>query len=241
MPDGGDPPVRSSGREDDVPALPLAAAERERAVERLRTHYVRDDIDVDTYERLLDDAWAAATTADLDRVFSRLPALPEPALEAAVDGHHRSHPPARASAGDQKEHGFQLALLGGSDRKGSWVPPKKMLSVAIMGGTGLDFREARLGPGVTEVNVFALWGGSEIIVPPGVTVETSGIGILGGFDGHSQTVPSDDPSAPIIRIRGLAVMGGVEVKMMLPGETSRDARRRVKEERRHRRLKRGDR
>jgi hypothetical protein len=107
-----------------------------------------------------------------------------------------------------------------------------------MGGAGLDFREARFAPGVTEVHILAIMGGVEVIVPPGITVETTGLGIMGGFDGHSQTVPSDDPSAPVLRIRGLAVMGGIEVKMMLPGETGRDARRRRKDERRQRRIER---
>lgn len=222
------------------PSLPAAARDRERAVERLRAHYVRDDIDVDTYERMLDAAWSADSTADLDALFARLPALPE---SAAVTGAQGAPGPvaATASAAERKERGFQLALLGGSERKGSWVPPKKLFSLALMGGNGLDFREARLGPGVTQVTALAVWGGIEIIVPPGVTVQADGVGIMGGFDGHSQIVDTADPSAPVIRIRGLAVMGGVEVKMMHPGETGRDARRRVKEERRRRRLERHDR
>lgn len=220
--------------------VPVAVnREKEHAIARLRAHYVRDDIDVEEYERLIDVAWAADSRADLERIFSRLPALPEadrpPELEV---GGLPASAPALARRGEQKNTGFQLALLGGSDRKGAWVPPKKLHTLALMGGAGLDFREAHFGPGVTEVNVLAFMGGVDIIVPPGVTVETSGFGIMGGFDGHSQTVASDDPSAPVLRIRGLAVMGGIDVKMMLPGETPRDARRRVKEDRRRRRIER---
>ncbi|MGI9038322.1 MAG: DUF1707 SHOCT-like domain-containing protein [Gemmatimonadota bacterium] len=211
---------------------------KEQAVDRLRAHYVRDDIDVDTYEQMVDVAWAAGAPEDLERLFLRLPALP--GAQTGVAAPEASPAPALASPAEQREHGFQIAILGGSDRKGSWVPPRKLDTFAFMGGTGLDFREARLGPGVTEVRVLAFMGGAEIIVPPGVTVETSGIGIMGGFDGHDQSVPTSDPSAPVIRIRGLAVMGSIEVKMMMPGETSRDARRRVKEDRRKRRLGRRD-
>lgn len=211
---------------------------KEQAVDRLRAHYVRDDIDVDTYEQMVDVAWAAGAPEDLERLFLRLPALP--GAQTGVAAPEASPAPALASPAEQREHGFQIAILGGSDRKGSWVPPRKLDTFAFMGGTGLDFREARLGPGVTEVRVLAFMGGAEFIVPPGVTVETSGIGIMGGFDGHDQSVPTSDPSAPVIRIRGLAVMGSIEVKMMMPGETSRDARRRVKEDRRKRRLGRRD-
>lgn len=213
---------------------------RERAVDRLRAHYVRDDIDVDTYEQLVDQAWAAAAPEDLEQLLSRLPALP--GSEAAALATEDPYPaPAIASPAEQREHGFQIAIMGGSERKGSWVPPRKLDSFAFMGGMGLDFREARLGPGVTEVRVLTIMGGATIIVPPGVTVETSGVGIMGGFDGHDQSVPTTDPSAPVIRIRGIAVMGGIEVKMMMPGETSRDARQRVKEDRRKHRLTRRDR
>lgn len=212
---------------------------KEQAVDRLRAHYVRDDIDVDVYEQLVDQAWAAGAPEDLERLLSRLPALPgsEGSALAAEDEHPVS---AVASPAEQREHGFQIAIMGGSERKGSWVPPRKLDSFAVMGGIALDFREARLGPGVTEVRVLTIMGGATIIVPPGVNVETSGIGIMGGFDGHDQSVPTTDPSAPVIRIRGMAVMGGIEVKMMMPGETGRDARRRVKEDRRKRRLGRGD-
>lgn len=227
------------------PDLPVAVnREKEHAIARLRAHYVRDDIDVEEYERLIDVAWAADSRADLEAIFSRLPALPEadrppPVADTDAGGGPRyAHAPALARRGEQKETGFQIAILGGSDRSGAWIPPKKLHTFALMGGAGLDFREAHFGPGVTEVNVLAVMGGVDIIVPPGVTVETTGFGIMGGFDGHSQTVASDDPSAPVLRIRGLAVMGGIDVKMMLPGETTRDARRRVKEDRRRRRLER---
>jgi hypothetical protein len=224
--------------EDNAPSeQPIASnREKQRAVDRLREHYVRDDIDVDQYEAMLDQAWGASAPEDLDRLFARLPVLAD--ADTGSDVAVRNHAPLVARASDVKEFGMQVAILSGSDRKGSWVPPRKMNSLALMGGAGLDFREARFGPGVTEVTILAIWGGVDVIVPPGITVETHGMGIMGGFDSYSQTVDSDDPLAPVLRIRGLAIMGGVEVRMMLPGETTRDARRRLKEERRQRRLER---
>lgn len=241
MDDPGSPPSRP----DESARLPAPSnSEREAAVDRLRVHYVRDDIDVDEYERLLDVAWAADSQADLEELFSRLPALPESERPPAREEEEARYAPAIASPHEQKERGWQVAIMSGSERTGSWVPPKKLHTLALMGGAGLDFREARFAPGVTEVTVLAVMGGVEVIVPPGMTVEAHGLGIMGGFDGYSQTTGHRDPSEPTLRIRGLAVMGGIEVKMMLPGETGRDARRRRKEERRERqerrRLERGD-
>lgn len=220
------------------PPQPPVALNRakQQVVDRLRAHYVRDDIDVDEYEAMVDIAWTATAPADLEQLLARLPALPD--AERGVALSESGSAPLTASAGDVREHGFQIAVLSGSDRKGSWVPPQKLTTIAVMGGVGLDFREARLGPGVTEVSILAVMGGVDIIVPPGLTVETAGFGLLGGFDSYSQTVTTDDPSAPVLRIRGLAVMGGVEVKMRLPGETVRDARQRSRAERKRRRLER---
>lgn len=211
--------------------------EKQRAVDRLRAHYVRDDIDVDQYESMVDQAWGADSPDDLDRLFTRLPVLAD--SEAGSDAAVLAAAPLAARPGDVREFGMQVAILSGSERKGSWVPARRMHSLAFMGGAGLDFREARFGPGVTEVTILAVMGGVDVIVPPGITVETHGMGIMGGFDSYSQTVDSDDPMAPVLKIRGLAIMGGVEVRMMLPGETTRDARRRVREDRKRRRLERG--
>ena len=230
------PHIPRTMNEHDTPSQQPVATNREKqnAVDRLRAHYVRDDIDVEQYESMLDQAWGATERADLERLFARLPVIS--VADTGTDVVAREAAPLAARAGDVQEFGFQVAILSGSDRKGSWVPPRKMNTLALMGGAGLDYREARFGPGVTEVTILAMMGGVDVIVPPGITVETHGMGIMGGFDSYSQTVDSDDPLAPVLRIRGLAIMGGVEVRMLHPGETTRDGRRRVREERKRRRL-----
>ena len=55
-------------------------------------------------------------------------------------------------------------------------------------------------------------GGVEIKVPEGVRVESGGGGIMGGFEGVDQF--GDDPDGPVLRIDGLAIWGGVEVKVV---------------------------
>ncbi len=92
----------------------------------------------------------------------------------------------------------------------------------------LDFRDPQLGPGDTEVWFEANMRPDEIIVPPDLQVECSGIGIMGSFD-HRQTVDSTtDPEAPVIRVTGLCLMGSAEVLVRYPGETAREARLRLK-------------
>jgi hypothetical protein len=131
-----------------------------------------------------------------------------------------------------------VGVLSGAARKGNWISPRHLWSIAVMGGVDLDFREARLGPGVCELSAFAFMGGVKIIFPPDLQVESDGIGILGGFECSDEVRAGHDPNAPILRINGLAMMGGVEVKVREPGETALDAWRRRKSARRERRRQR---
>ncbi len=124
-----------------------------------------------------------------------------------------------------------VGIMGGGSRSGSWIPAKNNWAVGVMGGCDLDFREAQLGPGVTEIRAFAVMGGVSVVVPPDVRVECSGIGIMGGFDHEPTVISTADPHAPVIRVTGVAIMGGVEVTVRHPGETARDARVRLKAER----------
>ncbi len=121
--------------------------------------------------------------------------------------------------------------MGGGSRAGAWVPARHNWAVGVLGGCELDFREAQLGPGVTEVHGFAIMGGVQVLVPLDVRVECSGIGIMGGFDHKGTVTSTTDPEAPVIRVTGVAIMGGVEVRVRYPGETARDARLRLKAER----------
>ena len=97
-----------------------------------------------------------------------------------------------------------------------------------MGGVELDFREADLLD-ETDVVVFACMGGIKITVPDDIDVEVNGIGFMGGFEHVSRHEP--DADRPRLRIRGLALMGGVSVKVKpAPGSSpGRRLLKRVKE------------
>ena len=104
-----------------------------------------------------------------------------------------------------------VAVMSGAIRKGQWEPAGRFRVLAVMGGVELDFRDADMLDGTTEINVLAIMGGCNIIVPPDVAVDVNGLGFMGGFT-HLRHRPVEE-DAPVIRIKGLAVMGGVEVKV----------------------------
>lgn len=205
--------------------LPLGEG-RQRTVEALCEHFANDAIPVEEFERRVEAAHKATSSDELKALLRDLPGgnLPAPAGPFAAPS-PRARPMAAVHSKAQE---FVVAIMGGAARKGRWNPARRNFAFALMGGCDLDFREAALPPGVTEVQVFAVMGGVDIVVPPGVNVESHGIGIMGGFGdvgGHEY-----DASAPTLRIAGLAVMGGVDINVRYPGESSRDARRRRKQE-----------
>lgn len=212
--------------------------EKDQAVKALIDHYAADNLTVDEFEARLDAAYTATTKGQLEQLLEGLPALASRPEEGPVPSVQR------VPAESVRDHGLQIAIMGGYERKGEWTPPRKLYSLAVMGGAGLDFREAKMPPGTTEVNVLAVMGGVEILVPPGLAVETNGFGLMGGFDGVDQVGVDTDADAPRLVIRGMALMGSVEVAVRLPGESARDARHRRREmqrARRHKQLGKGSR
>jgi len=215
----------------DLPTQTVSPQERQATVDRLCDHYTLDHLETDEFERRLDLAYAARTSTELVALVRDLPALqphtaPGSSLPAAA-------PAARI---DQTrpvaEREFMMALMGGNERTGRWTPPRHISVLSVMGGAVLDFREATFATEEVRVTVVSMMGGTEIIVPPGVHVESSGVAIMGGFaNARRGGIGGGPPGAPILRINGLAVMGGVDIKERLPGESEREARRRLKSER----------
>lgn len=208
---------------------------RQITIDALCEHFANDAITVEDFESRIDLAHAANTADELRELLRDLPSGDLPVVAGSS-----THPvPGRegqlAPSDHSKQNGYAVAVLGGSRRRGRWSPAAVTHSVAVLGGVELDFREAQLPPGVTEIKAYSIMGGIEIIVPPGLNVESHGIGILGAFEHAADDVQLTDPNAPVLRISGIALMGGVDIKVRHPGETAGDARRRRRQERRDRR------
>lgn len=215
-------------------AGPPLAQSRQVTIEALCEHFANDALPVEEFERRVEVAHRAGSVDELKALLRDLPGANVP---IRADGAPLPAPrPHRrvAGAAHSKEKALVVAVMGGAVRKGRWEPARRNFSLSIMGGTDLDFRDALLPPGVTEVHVVAVMGGTEIIVPPGVNVESHGIGIMGAFE-HVGGSDDYDPDAPTLRITGLALMGGVDIQVRLPGESAREARKRRKREREERR------
>ncbi len=205
---------------------------RQATIDALCEHFANDVMGVEEFERRVDGAHKATSTQELKELLRDLPGGDLPAVAGAetLPAHARHY--TVTTPEHVKERSFSVAVLGGFGRSGRWSPARTNYAVAVMGGAEIDFREAVMPPGVTEIRIFTMWGGVEVVVPPGMNVESHGIGIMGGFE-HAPDRPAD-PAAPTLRITGLAVMGGVDIAVREAGESARDARRRRRQERRDR-------
>ena len=203
--------------ETQNPPVPLKR-ETEQVVQALIDHYGADNLTVEEFETRLDAAYAATTRDELEVLLSGLPVLAPTTEQPQVPSVKR------APIETVRERGYQIAILGAYQKKGEWTPPRKMYSLAMMGSAGLDFREAKMPPGVTEVRLLPFMGYVEVLVPPGLAVETRGFGLMGGFEEVDQAGADTDPDAPRLVIRGMALMGYAEVVVRLPGESCREAK-----------------
>ncbi len=205
----------------------VLARAREEAVRQLVAQYAGDNLTVEEFEARVDASYQASTRQQLEALTADLPVLHggaavAPAAVSATTATVPSHTVSKRSV--------QIAVCGGSKRQGGWRPGRHHFSFSVMGGSDIDFREALLPPGETEVTILNLMGGTTVIVPPGLDVKSHGFALMGGFDGVDQQGDLA-PDAPRLTIRGFALMGGISIEVRGPGESHRDAKRRRRAER----------
>ncbi|MFN8057650.1 MAG: LiaF-related protein [Vicinamibacterales bacterium] len=102
-----------------------------------------------------------------------------------------------------------LAIMGSIERTNPTTAFEGGQITAIMGGYKLDLRQAAMPRGDAVLEVLAIWGGITLLVPPDWTVVNRIVPILGGVD--DRTAPPVDARHQLV-IRGLALMGGIEVR-----------------------------
>ena len=198
---------------------------REQVIEQLSSGYSRDLLSESEFEDRLTTATNASAHADLRALILDLPLVGSPNAPApyggsdaplASDGQQQ----VAINRGEVRDESSVIAIFSGADRKGVWDPPKTLNVVAIFGGSDIDLREARIPAGGMTINAVAMFGGVDIIVPDGVRVETSGAGIFGAFEAKERAYDLP-PGSPTIKVEGVAIFGGVEVKQKRKGKGGR--------------------
>jgi hypothetical protein len=192
----------------DPALLRISDDDRHHVAEILREAAGEGRIDLDELDERLEATYAARTYADLVPITHDLPAA---GSQLPVRATPPLPAPAPLVAGAAEER--HLAVLSGIERKGEWVVPGHLTVTCFMGGADLDLRRARFTAREVVITVNAVMGGADIKVNPQTHVVMEGGAFLGGWSGPDDSeVPSEvDEHSQVVRLRGFAFMGGVNV------------------------------
>lgn len=214
----------------ELPEMRASDAERERVAELLRDAVAEGRLDMEEFEQRLDAAYRARTRGELVPLVRDLPAsgggLADPAPADAPAG-----APAKARwrerIGRPATSRSAFAFWGGFSRKGTWTIGESFTAVTVMAGGELDLRDANFEARETVITCVVLMGGVNVVVPPDVHLQVTGIGLMGGFGEQGVSDVRPDPDAPRVVVRGVALMGGVGVER----KRTRAEKQRLKEAR----------
>lgn len=159
----------------------------------------------------LDQIYAAKTQAELVPVIEDLPVQGEqPAAVVPPAGR-----PSRI-----------ICVFGGAMRRGTWHVPAATMVVTVFGGADLDLRDAVLPGKEISIRAVSVFGGVNITVPPDMRVTDSGVAVFGGRDIPGDSDEASGPDAPLLKLEGACVFGGISVNRRaakprkLPGQAS---------------------
>ncbi len=192
--------------------LRASDADRDRIAHILADALAEGRLTAEEHSERLDSLYAGKTVGELEVLVRDLPAPgaapATPAYAQAPAGPARPAPAGRAEAAETV-----VAVCSSATRKGRWRPGAHTRVVSVLGDVGIDLTEAVFEQQVTEVNVTSVLGNVEILVPENVTLRGYGSGVLGNFEVHGEgRAGTTDPNAPVVIVRGFALLGNIEAR-----------------------------
>lgn len=196
----------------DPSRMRISDADRHRVAEVLREAAGEGRLDLDELDERLELTFAAKTYADLVPITADLHAAhPAP-----------SSPVPRAGGVPAVGHASSTAIMGDCKRRGVWHVPAHHAAFSLMGSITLDLRQAVLSARETIINASAIMGDVKIIIPAHMHAVVEGTPIMGDYGQGKDKVAADlGPDSPTIRVRGLSLMGSVQVVRLPPPGTPR--------------------
>lgn len=132
----------------------------------------------------------------------------------------RSNPSSRIIGGQSNAEGDpsdvidDFAIFGGRERTVTSQNFRGGKITAMFGGSDIDLRGADLAKGENILDLFVMFGGTQIIVPPDWTVRVEVFSLLGGFgDKRYSTLKVVPDSEKVLIIKGFVMFGGGEVTL----------------------------
>jgi class 3 adenylate cyclase len=179
--------------QDASPLVLASDAERDRVALVLRDAAGEGRLTLEELSERLGWVYESRTSTELEVITRDLPE------HAAASG-----------APQRKRRRWVVAVMSGARRKGRWRPDERCVALAVMGGCKLDLRDAEIQGERLDITAVSIMGGVKIVVPEGIEVDVGGVSIMGGKHVKVRDLPPR-PGTPVIHVRVLSLMGGVEV------------------------------
>ncbi len=198
----------------DPSRMRISDADRHRVAEVLRQAAGEGRLDLEELDERLELTYNAKTYADLIPITADLHAVyPAPPTSSPVP---------RTGGVPVVGHASSTAIMGDCKRRGVWQVPAQHSAFTLMGSITLDLREAVLSARETVINANAIMGEIKIIVPGGMHAVVDGTPIMGDYGQGKDKVPADlGPDSPTLLVKGVALMGSVQVVRLPPPGTPR--------------------
>lgn len=216
----------------DPSQLRISDADRHQVAELLREAAGEGRLEPDELGERLEAAYGARVYADLVPLLADLPGeAPRPdgllLPTAGIAGPTPVSFVKGAAPTPYLPHwASSVAVMSGVERKGAWQVGTTHNVFTMMGGAEIDLREARFAAREVTIHATTVMGGIDITVNAWTHVVVDGIGIMGGFEqARDKVEPELDAGSPTVRVKGVALMGGVTVtRKPMPGEKKRRRR-----------------
>jgi hypothetical protein len=182
--------------------LRASDADRDTAAAVINNALAEGRLTAEEHSDRLDAVYAAKTHAELVPLLDDLP------------GHRAAMMPSAAASdlARPRRRGRIVAIFAGASRKGTWHAEPVIDILTVFGGVELDFRDAILPGQEVVLRANTIMGGVAVIVPPEMRVVDNGIAILGGREVAGNPAEASSPDAPVLRVEGACILGGMEVK-----------------------------
>lgn len=180
---------------------------KEEVIDVLVHNYSHGYISNEAFERRLDNV--------IETTFHKVMVDQISDLEAAPDDTVKKHKESQFSVNYSENEAVKtdtlVNILGSSDRSGIWSVPREIKIFSLLGGSTIDFTDARFSSPNVTIKVFSILSGDKIFVPENVNVVSKAFCILGSVENKAPSLATKQ--SPTITIEGFVLLSDLKIRI----------------------------